>query len=297
MDLAADVRGRAVGQRLVVVPGVVGDRVPVRRDVVHDVAQRVDLSPDHAERGVDVVLGQQPQVLGRPLGVRAVVDRQHDRLARAVQVRHAVLEADEALDGVVPAPLPGRGRGPGHRRRLRRRADRRVQRAQPGADEQAAADQAQQAAPAQLARRRRGLLRSWCPPRCGDRAAPDGWTAGGARRRSGHDSGDHRDNRRGPGRCRGPQDRQADWWSCVAPGPGCSSARPGSLLTGCAQAKSSEPTWEPSPGFGTNGEGPGVQLTPIIPVPSLSPSSPGAGQQPGNTAPGQSPSPGTDRHR
>jgi glucose/arabinose dehydrogenase len=62
------------------------------------------------------------------------------------------------------------------------------------------------------------------------------------------------------------------------------------LLAGCAKASSAEPTWEPSPGFGTNGEGPGIQLTPIIPVPSLTPRS-GAGQQPnGSETPGQ-PSP------
>jgi glucose/arabinose dehydrogenase len=51
------------------------------------------------------------------------------------------------------------------------------------------------------------------------------------------------------------------------------------LLAGCgSQAGSSEPTWEPSPDFGSNGEGPGVQLTPIVPVPSLGPRS----SQPGN---------------
>ncbi len=66
----------------------------------------------------------------------------------------------------------------------------------------------------------------------------------------------------------------------------------GLLLAGCAKASSAEPTWEPSPGFGTNGEGPGIQLTPIIPVPSLSPRS-GLGQQPDeNGSEGQSPSSG-----
>lgn len=60
------------------------------------------------------------------------------------------------------------------------------------------------------------------------------------------------------------------------------------LLAGCSSAGGSgEPTWVPSPGFGTNGEGPGVQLTPIIPVPSLTPQ-----RQPGQGPPGSTPSPG-----
>ncbi len=59
------------------------------------------------------------------------------------------------------------------------------------------------------------------------------------------------------------------------------------LLAGCASAGSAEPTWVPSPGFGTNGEGPGVQLTPIIPVPSLTPPSngPSRSPQPGQPSP------------
>jgi glucose/arabinose dehydrogenase len=47
-------------------------------------------------------------------------------------------------------------------------------------------------------------------------------------------------------------------------------------LAACGSgAGGSTPTWEPSPDFGTNGEGPGVQITPIIPVPSLGPGSSG----------------------
>lgn len=49
------------------------------------------------------------------------------------------------------------------------------------------------------------------------------------------------------------------------------------LVAGCASSGGSgAPTWVPSPGFGSNGEGPNVQVTPIIPVPSLAaPAQPG----------------------
>jgi glucose/arabinose dehydrogenase len=58
------------------------------------------------------------------------------------------------------------------------------------------------------------------------------------------------------------------------------------LLAGCgSQAGSSAPTWEPSPDFGSNGEGPGVQLTPILPVPSLGPRSSQAGNPNGSGSP------------
>ena len=43
------------------------------------------------------------------------------------------------------------------------------------------------------------------------------------------------------------------------------------VLAACTKsADASDPTWVPSPDFGTNGEGPGVELTPIIPRPSPS---------------------------
>lgn len=56
------------------------------------------------------------------------------------------------------------------------------------------------------------------------------------------------------------------------------------LLAGCASSGGSgSPTWVPSPGFGSNGEGPNVQVTPIIPVPSLAaPAQPGG--QPGGVS-------------
>ncbi|WP_375489065.1 PQQ-dependent sugar dehydrogenase [uncultured Jatrophihabitans sp.] len=55
------------------------------------------------------------------------------------------------------------------------------------------------------------------------------------------------------------------------------------VLAACGSGSgASAPTWEPSPGFGSNGEGPGVQITPIVPVPSLSP------QGGGTPAPGAS---------
>ena len=59
-------------------------------------------------------------------------------------------------------------------------------------------------------------------------------------------------------------------------------------LAACGSGSgASEPTWQPSPDFGTNGEGPGVRITPIIPVPSQSPQ--GGGNSP--ITPGASPSP------
>jgi glucose/arabinose dehydrogenase len=54
------------------------------------------------------------------------------------------------------------------------------------------------------------------------------------------------------------------------------------LLAACTtSANASDPTWVPSPDFGTNGEGPGVELTPIIPKPSAStrPTEPGPSGQ------------------
>lgn len=49
------------------------------------------------------------------------------------------------------------------------------------------------------------------------------------------------------------------------------------LLGGCGSSGGGQPTWQPSPGFGRNGEGPGVQLTPVIPQPSFPPRSNGGG--------------------
>ncbi len=64
------------------------------------------------------------------------------------------------------------------------------------------------------------------------------------------------------------------------------------VLAACTtSADATDPTWVPSPDFGTNGEGPGVDLTPIIPKPSPSPSQtqPGIGGQSGGTpSPSQS---------
>ncbi|WP_375479410.1 PQQ-dependent sugar dehydrogenase [uncultured Jatrophihabitans sp.] len=52
------------------------------------------------------------------------------------------------------------------------------------------------------------------------------------------------------------------------------------LLAGCTSARAAQtPTWAPSPDFGTAGEGPGIQLTPIIP-------------QPGQSSSAQRPAPG-----
>jgi glucose/arabinose dehydrogenase len=70
-------------------------------------------------------------------------------------------------------------------------------------------------------------------------------------------------------------------------------------LAGCSSAGAAggSPTWEPSPDFGTNGEGPGVQLSPIIPVPSQSQPAPGGrpnGGTGGSGAPSASPTGTTD---
>lgn len=65
-------------------------------------------------------------------------------------------------------------------------------------------------------------------------------------------------------------------------------------LAACGSgAGGAAPTFEPSPDFGTNGEGPGVQITPIIPVPSLSPQGGGSGSGSGGT-PSPSKSTATD---
>jgi glucose/arabinose dehydrogenase len=49
----------------------------------------------------------------------------------------------------------------------------------------------------------------------------------------------------------------------------------GLLLSACGAAGGSDaPTWEPSPALGGNGNGPGAQASPIVPVPSLPKSQP-----------------------
>ncbi len=74
------------------------------------------------------------------------------------------------------------------------------------------------------------------------------------------------------------------------------------LLAGCTTAaNASYPSWVPSPNFGTNGEGPGVDLSPIIPVPQPSsgsgtgPSGPSGQSQPNDPSgsPRASSSPGS----
>jgi glucose/arabinose dehydrogenase len=58
----------------------------------------------------------------------------------------------------------------------------------------------------------------------------------------------------------------------------------GLLLTACGAAGGSDaPTWEPSPALGGNGNGPGAQASPIIPVPSLPKKQPSSSSgRPGN---------------
>jgi sugar lactone lactonase YvrE len=63
------------------------------------------------------------------------------------------------------------------------------------------------------------------------------------------------------------------------------------LLAGCGSAAGSgPPTWVPSPAFGANGNGPGAQASPIIPVPST-PGQRGGGGSGGPGANGSAPSP------
>lgn len=66
------------------------------------------------------------------------------------------------------------------------------------------------------------------------------------------------------------------------------------LLAGCASAAgSTAPTWVPSPAFGSNGEGPGVHVTPIIPVPSAGAPSPAPAS--GTRRPGAGPRPSASK--
>ena len=63
------------------------------------------------------------------------------------------------------------------------------------------------------------------------------------------------------------------------------------VLAGCTTAaNASDPTWVPSPDFGTNGEGPGVDLSPILPKPASPSRSSAPGPSGGNASSAQ---PGT----
>jgi glucose/arabinose dehydrogenase len=59
------------------------------------------------------------------------------------------------------------------------------------------------------------------------------------------------------------------------------------MVAGCSSpGGQAAPTWVPSPAFGSRGEGPGVHLSPIVPIPS--PPGPGGGGTASNGGPGSS---------